>query len=117
MKLQKVLLKGFLVFLIAQVVAILGSFLWLKFDNADYGLGGGVVLWLVYIGLSIFITVTGTVLVIILDKANWKKYLLMIPEVVLLQIIMFQVLIVGMTLFFESMDDKLSEETSIMILD
>ena len=117
MKKYKVFLKGFLLFLLSQFVAILGTYLWLEFDKTDYGMGGGVLIWLVYFGLSVFISVVGVITIIISDKINWKKYLLIIPELVVLQMIMMQLLLLAMTLFFGYMEYKQTGDTSIIILD
>ncbi len=75
-------------FLIAQVAAVLGVVLWLNIDKTDWGFGGGVVMILLYLGISILVCSIGIVISYVTVTKDIKKVFISILLLLVLHILL-----------------------------
>lgn len=85
MKSVKFWLFGIILSFISQFVSIISVIIWLKIDNTDYGLGGGMVMFGLYFAINFLIQFTGCIIWHSKTK-SMKQVLLIILELIIMQI-------------------------------
>jgi len=74
----KTVLQSFLVFVVAQLISIFTTYLWLTFDKTEYGFGGGLIMILVYLACSIVISIIGSIIIILTLKEDKRKIIALV---------------------------------------
>jgi hypothetical protein len=116
MKTSKVLTQGFALFLISQIFSFLTTLVWLKSDKTDYGFGGGVILLLMYFGVSSFVSVVGSFFLIFRNRKHVKQYLLLIPILFVLHILLIPLIYLLFGFIWRSIYENQLNDGSIIIL-